>query len=62
MRMFIDHFLKIVHHHCWIQRLGIILALLLIVLAFLAMVYSNGEVQKYDLTHYHAYRKHTECP
>ena len=29
---------KIVHHHRWIQRPGILLALLLIMLAFLAMV------------------------
>ena len=38
MQMLVDSFHKIVHHHCWIQRLGIILALLLIVLTFLTMV------------------------
>ena len=55
MRTLVDHFRKTVHHRRWIQRLGIILALLLIVLAFLA------RVQQPDLispsTHYHAYRK-----
>ena len=34
----IDYFRKIVRHYRWIQRPGIILALLIIVLAFLAMV------------------------
>ena len=38
MQTLVDGFRKIVRYHRWIQRLGIILALLLIVLAFLAMV------------------------
>ena len=38
MRMFIDRFRKIVRHRRWIQGPCIILALLLIVLAFLAIV------------------------
>ena len=38
MRIFVDGFCKIVYQHHWIQRPGIILPLLLIVLAFLAMV------------------------
>ena len=37
-RTVIDRFRKIVRYHRWIQRPGIILALLLIALAFLAMV------------------------
>ena len=36
--MLVDAFRKIVRHHWWIQRPGIILALLLIVPAFLALV------------------------
>ena len=32
MQTLIDHFCKIVHHNCWIQMPGIILALLLIIL------------------------------
>ena len=38
MRMLVDSFHKIVRHHRWIQRLGVLLALLLMMLAFLAMV------------------------
>ena len=38
MRTLVDRFRKIVRHRRWIQRPGTILALLLIVLAFLAMV------------------------
>ena len=38
MRTLVDGFRKIVCHHRWIQRPGVIVALLLIVLAFLAMV------------------------
>ena len=38
MRTLVDCFCKIVHHHRWIQRPGITLVLLLIVLAFLVMV------------------------
>ena len=38
MRTLVDSFHKIVRHHRWIQRPSIILALLLIVLAFLTMV------------------------
>ena len=38
MRMLVDRFRKIVRHRRWIQRLETILALLLIVLAFLAVV------------------------
>ena len=38
MRTLVDRFRKIVRHRRWIQRLGIILALLLFLLAFLAMV------------------------
>ena len=38
MRMLVDGFRMIVRHHRWIQRQGIVLALLLIVLAFFAMV------------------------
>ena len=68
MRTLVDGFCKIVRHRRWIQRLGIVLALLLIVLAFLAMHgtaterYSNGEVQKCDLILPRLYRKYTECP
>ena len=36
--MFVDRFRKIVRQHRWIQRPGIILALLLTALAFLTMV------------------------
>ena len=50
MRMLVDGFRKIVRYHRWIQRPGIIVALLLIVLAFLAMVQQRtGEVQKFAL-------------
>ena len=38
MRTLVDRFRTIVRHRRWIQRPGIILALLFIVLAFLAMV------------------------
>ena len=38
MRTLVSRFRKIVRHYCWSQRLGIILALLLIVLAFLDIV------------------------
>ena len=52
MRTLVDHFRKIACHHCRIQRLGIILALLLIVLAFLATIQqSNREVRTCDLYH-----------
>ena len=37
-RTLVDGFRKVVRHHRWIQRPGIILALLLILLAFLAKV------------------------
>ena len=36
--MFVYRFCKIVHHLRWIQRLGIIMALLLIVLTFLNII------------------------
>ena len=48
MRTLVDGFRKIVRHRRWIQGPGIVLALLLIVLAFLAW-YGNGEVRKCDL-------------
>ena len=38
MRTLVDGFHKIVRHHHWIQKPSIVLALLLIVLSFLAMV------------------------
>ena len=63
MRTLVDGFHRIVCHHHWIQRLGIILALLLIVLALAAM--SNVEARKCDLIvfirsehTYHAYQKY----
>ena len=37
MRMLVYDFRKIMRHHYWIQRPGIILALLVIVLAFLTL-------------------------
>ena len=41
--MLVDRFRNIVCQRCWIQRPGIILALMLITLAFLAMVYTATE-------------------
>ena len=43
-------------HHRWIHRLGIILALLLIVLAFLAMVLRSKNARSLSTHYYHAYR------
>ena len=60
MRTLVDSFHKIVRHHCWIQRLGVLLALLLIMLAFLAMVQQwrgpkmwSHRVQQAEHIHYH---------
>ena len=60
MRTLVDSFHKIVRHHCWIQRLGVLLALLLIMLAFLAMVQQwrglkmwSHHVQQPEHIHYH---------
>ena len=63
-----DCYRKIVHHHRWIQWSGIILALLLIVPAFLSIIQQQTEVRKCDVirvlnspsTRYHAYWKY--CP
>ena len=44
MQTLVDRFRKIVRHCRWIQRLGIILALLLIVLAFLAIAQQRSKV------------------
>ena len=62
MRTLVDGFRKIVHHRRWIQRLGIVLALLLIVLAFLARHCTATERSENATSYYHAYRKYTECP
>ena len=53
MRTLVNHFRKIVRHHRWIQRPGIMLALLLKVLAFLAMVQQRrGPKMQGSSTHY----------
>ena len=65
--MLVYRFCKIVHHLQWVQRLGIIIALLLIMLTFLNIVWQ--EVRKCGLivlnslsTHCHASRKCTRSP
>ena len=62
IRLLVYCFRKIVHHIRWIQRLGIILTLLLIVLTFLNPVWQLkcGLVCLLArVTHYHAHRKYT---
>ena len=68
MQTLVDSFHKIVRHHRWIQRRGIVLALLLIMLAFLAMVQKRRDlkmrphcVQQPDYT-LPRLPEETECP
>ena len=63
----VHRFHKIVHHRHWIQIPGIILALLLITLVFIATVQQwRGNLIMFNIsckpsTHYHTYQKYTEC-
>ena len=60
------HIHKIVRHLKWIQTLGIIFALSLIVLTFVNISQRGTKMRliglKYSKTHYHAYRKYTGTP
>ena len=67
MRTLVCHICKIVRHLQWIQRQGIILALSLIMLAFVNIVQQWRDLKtRFVLnsrsTHYHAYRKYPGSP